>query len=262
NHKTRLDQIIMVLDDEDQQPPKTLSTIAKENSIRSSSKELLNATKLTDEELDHLCSRFEEENRIFQGLLYKYTNVVKGWQYRWFIVHISNSYLEYFLPEDRKIPRGFYNLKNCQIIPSDEDSQTFTIHHITDDREILKLKASDAKDRQIWVDNLRLAVMRNDNVPLVAKGNNNSNLNQSNDFTNDPNDNQNQGIFTNSPLNSDLLHSFDSIRTQLSVEENHRLIVNMIEDLTNTDEDLLILKANSSAAVQSLERCLTAIEKL
>ncbi|KAI7695282.1 hypothetical protein SSS_01228 [Sarcoptes scabiei] len=105
--------------------------------------------------------------------------------------------------------------------------------------------------------------MRNDNVPLVAKGNNNSNLNQSNDFTNDPNDNQNQGIFTNSPLNSDLLHSFDSIRTQLSVvEENHRLIVNMIEDLTNTDEDLLILKANSSAAVQSLERCLTAIEKL
>lgn len=108
-------------------------------------------------------------------------------------------------------------MKNCQIIPSDEDSQTFTIHHITDDREILKLKASDAKDRQIWVDNLRLAVMRNDNVPLVAKGNNNSNLNQSNDFTNDPNDNQNQGIFTNSPLNSDLLHSFDSIRTQLSV---------------------------------------------
>ncbi|KAI7695281.1 hypothetical protein SSS_01228 [Sarcoptes scabiei] len=102
----------MVLDDEDQQPPKTLSTIAKENSIRSSSKELLNATKLTDEELDHLCSvmlrakRFEEENRIFQGLLYKYTNVVKGWQYRWFIVHISNSYLEYFL-KIGKYPEAF-----------------------------------------------------------------------------------------------------------------------------------------------------------
>ena len=31
-----------------------------------------------------------------EGLLNKYTNVVKGWQYRWFVMDAESGMLEYF----------------------------------------------------------------------------------------------------------------------------------------------------------------------
>lgn len=34
---------------------------------------------------------------LVEGLLYKYTNVVKGFQYRWFILDPSRGTLEYFM---------------------------------------------------------------------------------------------------------------------------------------------------------------------
>lgn len=37
---------------------------------------------------------------LVEGLLYKYTNVVKGFQYRWFILDPSRGTLEYFMVSD------------------------------------------------------------------------------------------------------------------------------------------------------------------
>lgn len=36
-------------------------------------------------------------SQIQEGQLYKYTNVVKGWQHRWFIVDPREGTLSYFL---------------------------------------------------------------------------------------------------------------------------------------------------------------------
>jgi hypothetical protein len=33
----------------------------------------------------------------FKGQLYKYTNVVKGWQYRWFILDPETGILDYYV---------------------------------------------------------------------------------------------------------------------------------------------------------------------
>jgi len=40
-----------------------------------------------------------QENKVeaTEGLLYKYTNVVKGWQYRWFVLNPSRGTLEYYM---------------------------------------------------------------------------------------------------------------------------------------------------------------------
>ena len=47
-----------------------------------------------------------------QGQLSKYTNVVKGWQYRWFVLTPERVMLEYFEREEYKNqrPRGTISL--------------------------------------------------------------------------------------------------------------------------------------------------------
>lgn len=32
-----------------------------------------------------------------EGLMNKYTNVMKGWQYRWFVVDAQRGFLEYYM---------------------------------------------------------------------------------------------------------------------------------------------------------------------
>lgn len=91
------------------------------------------------------------------GQLYKYTNVMKGWQYRYFILDAEAGTLIYYLiegdkPENNQ-PRGSVHLAAAVICPSDEDSKTFTVNCANGD--MLKLKAADARARQEWVNGLR-----------------------------------------------------------------------------------------------------------
>ncbi|RWS29130.1 Oxysterol-binding protein-related protein 11-like protein [Leptotrombidium deliense] len=37
------------------------------------------------------------EEDVIQGQLYKYTNVMKGWQYRWFTLSTTRGTLEYYM---------------------------------------------------------------------------------------------------------------------------------------------------------------------
>ncbi|XP_046915738.1 oxysterol-binding protein-related protein 11 [Dermatophagoides farinae] len=214
------------------------------NRINESTRELSSDTKLTSQELDHLCSVMirakefdEKESKNFEGQLCKYTNVVKGWQYRWFVINSIGGMLEYYTSKDRHKQRGYFCLANCQVIPSDEDSQTFSVHSAGG--EVYKLKAANAKDRQIWVDNLRLAVqLQEDKI-------------------------QQNSTINSIKFNSDLLSSFDGVQNQLSVaKDHHDTIVKLIENISNTDEDLLILKATSLAAINSLEQCFSVLESL
>lgn len=94
------------------------------------------------------------------GQLYKYTNVVKGFQIRYFVVDPQSGLLNYYLcenGEEKEItsgtPRGQIDLRGAIVSPSDEDSRTFTINCASG--ELLKLKAVDARSRQIWIDGLR-----------------------------------------------------------------------------------------------------------
>ncbi|GFU42259.1 oxysterol-binding protein-related protein 11 [Trichonephila clavipes] len=77
--------------------------------------------------------------RPLEGQLYKYTNVVKGWQYRWFILIPETGILEYYV--------------GAVISPSDEDGQSFAISAACG--ELYKLKANDPKERQFWVNRIR-----------------------------------------------------------------------------------------------------------
>ncbi|KAK2568270.1 Oxysterol-binding protein-related protein 11 [Acropora cervicornis] len=85
----------------------------------------------------------------------KWTNLMKGWQFRWFTLDPESGLLEYYVDKEKKKlgPRGSVYLGGSIISPSDEDSFTFTVSAANGD--IFKLRASDAKERQDWINKLR-----------------------------------------------------------------------------------------------------------
>lgn len=87
-----------------------------------------------------------------------------GWQYRWFTVDAQAGTISYYLCDTGSVddhssniignaPRGQAHLANAVVCPSDEDSRTFTISCASGDT--LKLRSTDARARQEWVDGLR-----------------------------------------------------------------------------------------------------------
>ncbi|CAN8010731.1 unnamed protein product [Ixodes pacificus] len=90
-----------------------------------------------------------------EGQLFKYTNVVKGWQYRWFVLNPDIGMFEYYMLDELKKgrPRGAVHLAGAVISPSDEDGQMFTVSAACG--EVYKLRGHDAKERQFWINRLR-----------------------------------------------------------------------------------------------------------
>eukprot|EP00118_Oscarella_pearsei_P009007 m.49345 g.49345 ORF g.49345 m.49345 type:complete len:380 (+) comp33973_c0_seq5:26-1165(+) len=102
--------------------------------------------------------RKERLRQPLEGQLNKWTNVVKGWQPRWFYLDPTASILYYYVSEDKRKgpPRGSILLEGAVVSPSDDDSQTFSIHPTNGDT--FKLRGANAKERQSWVTKLRQVV--------------------------------------------------------------------------------------------------------
>ncbi|KAL1460114.1 hypothetical protein WDU94_012052 [Cyamophila willieti] len=239
-------------------------SLKKKHSIVSSDSysEVYNAS--TPEALLQSMSFLETNELIqpYEGLLCKYTNVVKGFQYRWFVLDPKSGLLNYYLHENevKQAPRGSIYLEDSVISPSDEDSCTFTVNSASGD--IFKLRASDAKFRQEWVNRLRavaqfLAVQ---NHPQISSRGFHS-------MVNIPNMRSLGGTVSSSNV-STVWDSFQTVRDQLNeVEKSHCSIVKSISELPNSgnvtylDQDLLLLKATSSSLVTSLNSCLSILQQ-
>ncbi|XP_058833332.1 oxysterol-binding protein-related protein 11 [Topomyia yanbarensis] len=192
-------------------------------------------------------SRFLKMNRQqLSGQLYKYTNVVKGWQYRWFTVDAQAGLLSYYLCEPSNddsnphiignSPRGQVHLAGAVICPSDEDSKTFTVNCVSGD--MLKLRAGDARARQEWVDGLRAIVESHSNSTATL-----------------------------APRDQLAAHdAFGAARQQMQQTElSNAALARAIESVTSplspTDPDLLMLKAVSAASTHCLLQCLGLLQR-
>ncbi|KAK7893170.1 hypothetical protein WMY93_022322 [Mugilogobius chulae] len=89
--------------------------------------------------------QYSDHMENIHGYLMKYTNLVTGWQYRFFVLNNEAGLLEYFVNEQSRPqkPRGMLPLAGAVISPSDEDSHTFTVNAISGEQ--YKLRATDAK---------------------------------------------------------------------------------------------------------------------
>lgn len=49
---------------------------------------------------------------VMEGSLSKWTNVMKGWQYRWFVLDDNSGLLSYYTVSDEQ----FYSSSKCKIV--------------------------------------------------------------------------------------------------------------------------------------------------
>ncbi|XP_023288796.1 oxysterol-binding protein-related protein 11 isoform X2 [Orussus abietinus] len=184
----------------------------------------------------------------YEGLLHKYTNAMKGWQYRWFILSPESGELHYFLSESEKNqrPRCSIYLAGAVIAPSDEDSNTFTVNSATGD--MIKLRAIDARARQEWVDKLRAVTemytraIASSHPPLPPR--------------------EHSVNSTRNPVAKlEVLDAFANCREQLNkVEKLNLLLARSIENSSlYLDPELLVLKATAHATLHTLNQCLNIL---
>ncbi|KAG9355693.1 hypothetical protein JZ751_000531, partial [Albula glossodonta] len=95
-----------------------------------------------------------------EGVLSKYTNLLQGWQYRYFVLDPELGQLQYFVNEHVKNqkPRGSLPLIGACVTQSDEAPFMFTVHSANG--EFYKLRATDAKEQQFWMNQLQSCARR------------------------------------------------------------------------------------------------------
>uniref|UniRef100_A0A1B6D0N0 Oxysterol-binding protein n=1 Tax=Clastoptera arizonana TaxID=38151 RepID=A0A1B6D0N0_9HEMI len=94
-----------------------------------------------------------------EGSLSKWTNVMKGWQYRWFVLDYNAGLLSYYTSREkmmRGVRRGCVRLKGAVIGIDDEDDSTFTI---TVDSKTFHFQARDREEREKWVGRLEDTIL-------------------------------------------------------------------------------------------------------
>ena len=216
--------------------------------------------------------------RRHEGQLSKFTNVVKGWQYRWFVLDPESGNLEYFLMDERGgRSRGKQHLAGAVVVPSEEDGNTFSINFGSG--EVYKVRASQTRERQVWVDRLRACSHRHGHAlgvprapgrdrPITPPGA------KSHVTGSEPSD-QLQS------LSLSALDAFGSVHDMLHrVEEKHRSLSEAIEALppgkereegetvaTSVqphchDPKLLLLKATSQSTLLAMEGALSLLQQL
>ncbi|XP_072009675.1 oxysterol-binding protein-related protein 10 isoform X4 [Engystomops pustulosus] len=100
-------------------------------------------------------ARDPQQKQVIEGVLSKYTNLIQGWQNRYFILDFDSGILQYFVTEASKTqkPRGFLSLAGSVISLSDEAPYMIVVYSTSG--EVYKLRAADSKERQFWLSQLQ-----------------------------------------------------------------------------------------------------------
>ncbi|XP_057684031.1 oxysterol-binding protein-related protein 10 [Corythoichthys intestinalis] len=98
--------------------------------------------------------------RQLEGVLSKYTNLIQGWQNRYFVLDPDSGLLLYYVNEQGRSqkPRGSLPLIGATVNPSDEAPHMFIVSSVNG--ELYKLRASDPKEQQYWVSQLQACARR------------------------------------------------------------------------------------------------------
>ncbi|XP_050719266.1 oxysterol-binding protein-related protein 11-like isoform X4 [Eriocheir sinensis] len=211
--------------------------------------------KLKDGEMD------EHLRQPYEGQLIKFTNVVKGWQGRWFILNPEIGTLEYYLSECDKHERarGSIQLAGAVISPSDEDPYTFTVSPAAG--ESYKLRAVDTRDRQMWLNRLRVVAemhtraIAHNHPPLAPREHRTSAAGAGG---------SGQQAAAPPPMGLAVLDAFTQVAEVLEeARRQHSALATAIEDMPSfgpgmkcTEPNLLLLKATSQATLLCLDQCL------
>ncbi|XP_043942934.1 oxysterol-binding protein-related protein 10-like [Protopterus annectens] len=228
----------------------------------------------------------ELEQQTLEGTLSKYTNLIQGWQSRYFLLEYDSGLLQYFVNEQSKNqkPRGFLSLMGAKILISEEEPNMFTIY--STNGEFYKLRAADAKERKHWVSHLQACIKyhTDSNAKASSSGRAKSlSLLPHGGLNATPSSSQRQlshsgpSIITithhKSPAaarKSKIQHpgQLHEVKEMMShAEGQQKTLVHSIESLPSSgplsslDQDLLLLKATSAATLSCLGECLNILQQ-
>ncbi|XP_048115964.1 oxysterol-binding protein-related protein 10 isoform X2 [Alosa alosa] len=178
-----------------------------------------------------------QRTRHLEGVLSKYTNLLQGWQNRYFVLDAEQGQLDYFVSEQSQSqkPRGSLPLSGASVVPHDELPHMFCIY--ATNGEIFKLRASDAREQQLWMTQLQLCTRQHldgsaKTSPIVI-------------------------MCPPSPCVSQVMSK---------AEDQQKNLVHNIESLpsrgpmSSLDQDFLLLKATSAATLSCLGECLNILQ--
>ncbi|XP_051247558.1 oxysterol-binding protein-related protein 10 isoform X2 [Dicentrarchus labrax] len=187
----------------------------------------------------------QARKRQLEGVLSKYTNLIQGWQNRYFVLDPELGQLHYFVNEQGKSqkPRGSLPLIGASVTPSDEAPHMFIVNSVNG--ELYKLRASDGKEQQFWMSQLQACARRHsDSSAKVRK------LKGSDEHLSVERAGGGQEVLVMSQAEGqqkNLVQSIDSLPTR--------------GPLSCLDQDLLLLKATSAATLSCLGECLNILQQ-
>ncbi|XP_077160691.1 oxysterol-binding protein-related protein 10 isoform X1 [Paroedura picta] len=226
------------------------------------------------------------EAPVLEGTLSKYTNLLQGWQSRYFMLDYDTGILQYFVNEQSRNqkPRGVLSLAGAVVSLSDEAPNMLVVYSANG--EMYKLRAGDARERQYWVTQLRSCAKyhtegnsksssssRMKGLSLFPHGAANSTFPGSQKSLNQ----SGQPVVTITHHKSPAaarkakaqrpghLHEVREMMSQ--VEGQQKNLVQAIESLPGSgplsalDQDLLLLKATSAATLSCLGECLHLLQQ-
>ncbi|XP_078005647.1 uncharacterized protein LOC144454166 [Phascolarctos cinereus] len=221
-----------------------------------------------------------------EGVLSKYTNLLQGWQNRYFMLDFESGILQYFVNEQSKSqkPRGALSLAGAIVSLSDEAPHMLVVYSANG--EVYKLRAADAKEKQCWVTQLQNCAKyhmeahsksppssRSRSLTLLPHGTSNSSSPSSQRHLTPAPPTVVTVTHHKSPAAarrskshySAQLHDVREMMNQ--VEGQQKTLVRAIEalpcsgPLTALDQDLLLLKATSAATLSCLGECLSLLQQ-
>ncbi|XP_058810229.1 oxysterol-binding protein-related protein 9 isoform X2 [Phymastichus coffea] len=123
------------------------------------------AAPSVDEDSSHEQQQQNMSTSTMEGSLSKWTNVVNGWQYRWFVLDDNAGLLSYYTSKEKMMRgarRGCVRLKGAVIGIDDEDDSTFTITTSSskDDPKTFHFQTRNGEERERWVRALEDTILR------------------------------------------------------------------------------------------------------
>uniref|UniRef100_A0A671QQB4 Oxysterol-binding protein n=1 Tax=Sinocyclocheilus anshuiensis TaxID=1608454 RepID=A0A671QQB4_9TELE len=224
--------------------------------------------------------------RGIEGVLSKYTNLIQGWQNRYFVLDPDVGQLQYFVSEQGRSQkaRGSLPLIGASVTASDEAPHMFIVSSANG--ELFKLRAVDATEQQLWMTQLQACTRRHsDSSAKGSSGRTRSfsllpHLPPSSSPASQrhlPHHGPQSNIVTithhKSPAAArrarnqypDRLLEVKEVMNQ--AEDQQKSLVQSIESLpmrgslSCLDHDLLLLKATSAATLSCLGECLTILQQ-
>ncbi|XP_058476017.1 oxysterol-binding protein-related protein 10 isoform X2 [Solea solea] len=192
----------------------------------------------------------QQRRRQQEGVLSKYTNLLQGWQNRYFVLDPELGHLQYFVNEQGKSqkPRGSLPLIGASVTPSDEAPHMFIVNSVNG--ELYKLRASDAKEQQFWISQLQACARRHSDSSAKVRKLKGSDEHLSVERAGGGGGGGGgQEVLVMSQAEGqqkNLVHSIDSLPTK--------------GPLSCLDQDLLLLKATSAATLSCLGECLNILQ--